>query len=293
MSPYKARLIKLIVSGVIITLALFFSIMSSSKLSTLANDAKIYLIFAYLMMGLVYMCRLLIGRVSKWNLIRRCATSSFYLILMVLAFFLKEGSPIYTISACLFFSTLIVDGGICIAINHGFRSILLNSLKGLIGLSFLLVFATFNYENPSQLTLFFSFVPLSMAIVCFFQAMAIVFSGVKKSTVASIIKKTYAVEIIYGLVVLITITALALHSIEPNMSIGDALWYCFALVTTIGFGDVTAVTITGRVLSVILGIYGIIVVALITSIIVNFYNETKKDNPNIKSKDEQEERKDK
>ena len=33
-----------------------------------------------------------------------------------------------------------------------------------------------------------------------------------------------------------------------------------------------------RLLSVILGIYGIIVVALITSIIVNFYGEMKKEN---------------
>ena len=34
-------------------------------------------------------------------------------------------------------------------------------------------------------------------------------------------------------------------------------------------------TAAGRVISVILGMSGIIVVALITSIIVNFYNETK------------------
>jgi hypothetical protein len=33
----------------------------------------------------------------------------------------------------------------------------------------------------------------------------------------------------------------------------------------------------GRLLSVILGLYGIIVVALITSIIVNFYGEMKSD----------------
>jgi len=57
-------------------------------------------------------------------------------------------------------------------------------------------------------------------------------------------------------------------------NIGDGLWYCFAVVTTIGFGDITAVTPIGRILTVILGIYGIIVVAVITSIIVNFYNET-------------------
>ena len=54
----------------------------------------------------------------------------------------------------------------------------------------------------------------------------------------------------------------------------EALWYCFAVVTTIGFGDIVAITPIGRVLTVILGLYGLIVVAVITSIVVNFYNET-------------------
>ena len=66
---------------------------------------------------------------------------------------------------------------------------------------------------------------------------------------------------------------------EGIASYKDALWYCFALVTTIGFGDITAVTDLGRTMSVVLGIYGIIVVALITSIIVNFYGEIKKTRP--------------
>ena len=58
-------------------------------------------------------------------------------------------------------------------------------------------------------------------------------------------------------------------------TIFDALWYCFAVVTTTGFGDLAAVTLIGRILTVILGFYGIVVVALITSVIVNFYNEVK------------------
>ena len=56
----------------------------------------------------------------------------------------------------------------------------------------------------------------------------------------------------------------------------DGLRYCFAVVTTIGFGDITATTAVGRALSIILGIYGIIVVTLITSIIVNCYGEMKR-----------------
>ena len=64
---------------------------------------------------------------------------------------------------------------------------------------------------------------------------------------------------------------------ETFHSFGDGLWYCFAVVTTIGFGDIAAGSLAGRILSVILGIYGIIVVSLITSIIINFYTEVKND----------------
>ena len=81
-----------------------------------------------------------------------------------------------------------------------------------------------------------------------------------------------------GLLLLIFAFAYILSFVEPNMaSLKDGLWYCFAIVTTIGFGDFSAVTPIGRILSVILGLYGIIVVALITSIIVNFYGEMKSD----------------
>ena len=45
---------------------------------------------------------------------------------------------------------------------------------------------------------------------------------------------------------------------------------------------ITAVSPLGRVLSVILGLYGIIVVALITSIIVNFYTEISKEEASSK-----------
>ena len=61
------------------------------------------------------------------------------------------------------------------------------------------------------------------------------------------------------------------------------MWYCFAVVTTIGFGDFAAVTPFGRILTVVLGMYGIVVVAIMTSVIVNFYNEvsTKEKSRNI------------
>ena len=96
-------------------------------------------------------------------------------------------------------------------------------------------------------------------------------------------QKTYAAEIIFGLLLLISSFSFVLMYTDTASFDGrytNALWNCFAVVTTIGFGDMTAVSTIGRILSVVLGIYGIIVVALITSIIVNFYDEMKKANAN-------------
>ena len=110
----------------------------------------------------------------------------------------------------------------------------------------------------------------------FYYIARISFSHIRKDVLLKILKKTYAAEILMGLLLLIIAFSLVLPQFEFGIpTFGDALWYCFAIVTTIGFGDFSAVTLPGRIISVILGIYGIIVVALVTSIIVNFYNETK------------------
>lgn len=87
-----------------------------------------------------------------------------------------------------------------------------------------------------------------------------------------IIRTTKVIEEMIGLFMLMVIFSLLLHLVEPNIeSFGDALWYTFAVVTTIGFGDIAVVTFLGRFLSVILGLYGIFIIAIITSVVVNYY----------------------
>lgn len=101
-------------------------------------------------------------------------------------------------------------------------------------------------------------------------------SEIKFHILKHIIEKSMAVQILSGLVLLIISFSYVFEMTEESIkTYGDGLWYCFAIVTTIGFGDMTATGALGRILSVILGIYGIIVVSLITSIIINFYSETK------------------
>ena len=96
----------------------------------------------------------------------------------------------------------------------------------------------------------------------------------KINVINKVIKKSMVYEIILALLIIVILCSVYFTIVEPNMtSYVDSLWYCFTVITTIGFGDVYVTTTLGRILSVILGIGGIVVVALFTSIIVNFYNE--------------------
>lgn len=85
---------------------------------------------------------------------------------------------------------------------------------------------------------------------------------------------TGADKILLGFVGYLALTAFGLHLVEPDMATYiDALWYCFAVVTTIGFGDLVAVTLVGRAMTVVLGLYGILVVAIIPGVVVSYFTE--------------------
>lgn len=73
------------------------------------------------------------------------------------------------------------------------------------------------------------------------------------------------------------LAALGILLVEPTIhTYGDALWFCFTSVTTIGFGDYTAVTFLGRILIVVNALYGILVIALIPGILVSYFTEIMK-----------------
>lgn len=96
-----------------------------------------------------------------------------------------------------------------------------------------------------------------------------------------ILKKTRAYYIIGLFVIFVLVVSLVFWAIEPDINnYGDALWYSYVNLFTIGFGDIVPMQPLSRILSVILTIYATIVIALITGVIVAFYQAICKDNIN-------------
>ena len=87
----------------------------------------------------------------------------------------------------------------------------------------------------------------------------------------NVLKRTRADKIIIGFIVFIFAIAAVIQLVEPDINrYGDALWYCYAVISTAGFGDVVAVTFIGKMCSVLLTIYSLFVVAIATGVVVNY-----------------------
>ena len=89
-----------------------------------------------------------------------------------------------------------------------------------------------------------------------------------------ILKRTKATQILLGFVLFLFATAAVIQIAEPNINhYGDALWYCYAVISTAGFGDFVAVTFIGKICSLLLTIYAVFVIAIVTGVVVNFYTQ--------------------
>lgn len=87
-----------------------------------------------------------------------------------------------------------------------------------------------------------------------------------------IMKRTHMYPIIMSFLVFTFIDAFVILMAEPGInSYADALWYCYVVMATVGFGDIVAVTVIGRVASVLITIYALFVFAMATGVVVNFH----------------------
>ena len=89
-----------------------------------------------------------------------------------------------------------------------------------------------------------------------------------------IMQKSGAYKIISGFFTFLLLCAFVIWRTEPGViTYGEALWYCFAAVSTIGFGDVTVHTAVSRVLTVLLSVYGVVTLAIFTAVVVQYFQE--------------------
>lgn len=89
----------------------------------------------------------------------------------------------------------------------------------------------------------------------------------------AVLKKTHADKIVVGFVVFLLICAFIILLVEPDITkYTDALWYCYAVFSTIGFGDIVATAFITKVLSVLITVYALFAVAVVTGVVVSFYN---------------------
>ena len=89
-----------------------------------------------------------------------------------------------------------------------------------------------------------------------------------------VIKKLHFEKVVVGFVVMFILTSIFVTLFEPEVpTFRDGIWYTFVACTTIGFGDISAVTFFGRLFTMIITIYEIVLVALLSGVIVSYYLE--------------------
>lgn len=89
-----------------------------------------------------------------------------------------------------------------------------------------------------------------------------------------ILVRTRSWSILLGYLVFVFADAFVIMISEPDIhTYRDALWYCYAVISTAGFGDIVVATAVGKTASVILTVYSVFVIAIVTGVVVNFYNQ--------------------
>ena len=99
----------------------------------------------------------------------------------------------------------------------------------------------------------------------------------KTRLIKIILKRTGALKFLTTYIIIFAGVSIGVWIVEPNIKTPiDSVWYCLSVATTIGFGDITAVTILGRAMSIFLSICSILIIAVVPGIITSYYIESTK-----------------
>jgi voltage-gated potassium channel len=88
------------------------------------------------------------------------------------------------------------------------------------------------------------------------------------------VKTNGFVNILYLTITTIILGSVGIYIVEQDKTInsfGDAMWWSFVTTTTVGYGDISPVTILGRIIAAILMIVGIGFISMLTGTIATYF----------------------
>ena len=89
-----------------------------------------------------------------------------------------------------------------------------------------------------------------------------------------VVKRSGAGAIFLSFIGAYLLCAMLVLVFGPGVSnYGDALWFLWAVSTTVGLGDLTAITPVGRAATIVCSLLAIGTTAIFTGVIVDFFNE--------------------
>ena len=100
------------------------------------------------------------------------------------------------------------------------------------------------------------------------------FLGVIKKKTADILRTNGFLYVLYANVVLVLLSSIIMVFVE-KMPFGDALWWSVVTVTTVGYGDFSPSSVVGRVIAVILMLFGIGLIGMLTGAITTYFTSRK------------------
>lgn len=99
---------------------------------------------------------------------------------------------------------------------------------------------------------------------------AAAFFGVVKQKFSDILRTNGFLYVLYANIALI-LTSSVIMTFAEHMSFSDSLWWSIVTATTVGYGDISPATGIGRVIAVILMIFGIGLIGMLTGAITTYF----------------------
>lgn len=114
----------------------------------------------------------------------------------------------------------------------------------------------------------FSRLTKMMKITRLFRAFG--FLGILKKRLDKFLYTNGFIYVLYCAGALILLSSLAMSYLE-HKSFGDALWWSIVTTTTVGYGDISPTTPAGRIIAIVLMIFGIGMIGMLTGTITTYF----------------------